>query len=132
MRAVVDWKGQIVTMSDRAYLTEAMPMCVIWGSDDFVIPVGHASNAGALAPGARVEIVPNAGHFPHKDHPQRFVKVVNDFIRSTLPAEHDREQWRALLEAGAELVPAQAEAGDAPVAPVHGARRPAVRRAAGA
>ena len=26
VRAVVDWKGQIVTMVDRAYLTEAMPM----------------------------------------------------------------------------------------------------------
>ena len=25
-RAVVDWRGQIVTMADRAYLTEAMPM----------------------------------------------------------------------------------------------------------
>ena len=26
VRAVVDWQGQIVTMADRAYLTEAMPM----------------------------------------------------------------------------------------------------------
>ena len=32
VRAVVDWRGQIVTMVDRAYLTEAMPMCVIWGA----------------------------------------------------------------------------------------------------
>ena len=42
VRAVVDWHGQIVTMSDRAYLTEAMPMCVIWGEDDQVIPASHA------------------------------------------------------------------------------------------
>ena len=47
VRAVVDWRGQIVTMADRAYLTEAMPMCVIWGRDDRVIPVGHANNAAA-------------------------------------------------------------------------------------
>ena len=26
VRAVVDWRGQIVTMADRAYLTEEMPM----------------------------------------------------------------------------------------------------------
>ena len=32
VRAVVDWRGQIVTMADRAYLTEAMPMCVVWGT----------------------------------------------------------------------------------------------------
>src|SRR4051812_36553733 len=38
VRAVVDWKGQVVTMADRAYLTAAMPMCVIWGTDDTVIP----------------------------------------------------------------------------------------------
>ena len=75
-------------MADRAYLTEAMPMCVIWGRDDRVIPVRHASNAAALAPNARVEVIPNAGHFPHKDHPQRFAKIVHEFIRSTQPATY--------------------------------------------
>lgn len=119
VRAVVDWRGQIVTMSDRAYLTEAMPICVVWGRNDHVIPVRHAHNAAALAPSARVEIIPNAGHFPHKDHPQRFVKIVNDFVRATEPAVYERERWRDLLEHGPDLVPLQAEAGDSPVAPVH-------------
>ena len=45
-----------------------------------MIPVRHAGNAAALAPRARVEVIPSAGHFPHKDHPQRFVKVVHEFI----------------------------------------------------
>ena len=100
VRAVVDWRGQIVTMADRAYLTEAMPMCVIWGSDDKVIPVRHASNAGALAPNARVEVIPNAGHFPHKDHPHRFVKIVHEFIRTTQPAAYSRARFRNLLKTG--------------------------------
>ena len=56
VRAVVDWKGQIVTMADRAYLTEAMPMCVVWGADDLVIPVSHASHAARLAPGQSVHL----------------------------------------------------------------------------
>ena len=106
VRAVVDWKGQIVTMADRAYLTEAMPMAVIWGADDKVIPVRHASNAAALAPSARVEVIPDAGHFPHKDHPQRFSRVVHEFIRSTRPASYSRARFRGLLKTG----------GDAPVA----------------
>ena len=127
VRAVVDWKGQVITMADRAYLTEEMPMCVIWGADDQVIPARHAENARALAPDARVEVVPNAGHFPHKDHPQRFVKIVREFIRSTQPATHDRGRWRELLVAGAPVTPDEADAGRAPVDPV-----PAVRRAAGA
>ena len=119
VRAVVDWRGQIVTMSDRAYLTENMPMCVVWGRNDLVIPVRHARNAAALAPSARIEVIPNAGHFPHRDHPQRFVKVVNDFIRSSEPAVHERDRWRELLESGADRAARQAEAGDAPIAPVH-------------
>jgi pimeloyl-ACP methyl ester carboxylesterase len=98
VRAVVDWRGQIVTMADRAYLTEAMPMCVIWGRDDRVIPVDHANNAARLAPKARVEVIPNAGHFPHKDHPQRFAKIVHEFIRSTEPAQYSRARWRSLLK----------------------------------
>ena len=105
VRAVVDWRGQVVTMADRAYLTHAMPMCVIWGTDDAVIPVSHARLASQIAPDATVEVIRNAGHFPHKDHPQRFVKVVNDFIRTTEPAEYDRDRWRDLLEHGMEVEP---------------------------
>jgi pimeloyl-ACP methyl ester carboxylesterase len=102
VRAVVDWQGQIVTLTDRAYLTEAMPICVIWGQDDRVIPVSHAGLAADLAPGARIELIPDAGHFPHKDHPQRFVKILNDFITTTRPASYSRARWRRLLENGAD------------------------------
>jgi len=52
-RAVVDWRGQVVTMADRAYLTQAMPVCVVWGEDDRVVPATHAAVAGTLAPRAR-------------------------------------------------------------------------------
>jgi alpha-beta hydrolase superfamily lysophospholipase len=87
-------------MADRAYLTEEMPMAVVWGRDDRVIPVRHASNAAALAPKARVEVIPNAGHFPHKDHPERFAKILHDFIRTTRPATYSRAKWRSLLRNG--------------------------------
>lgn len=100
VRAVVDWKGQIVTMADRAYLTDQMPMAVVWGRDDLVIPVRHASNAAALAPKARVEVIPNAGHLPHKDHPERFAKIVHDWIRTTQPATYSRAKWRTMLRHG--------------------------------
>jgi pimeloyl-ACP methyl ester carboxylesterase len=115
VRAVVDWRGQIVTMADRAYLTQAMPMCVVWGRDDRVIPVSHAANAAALAPQARVEVIPNSGHFPHKDHPQRFTKLVTDFVRSTQPATYSRARWRRLLRRGATATPTL-HAVDAPTA----------------
>ncbi|MGA8209158.1 MAG: alpha/beta fold hydrolase [Nocardioidaceae bacterium] len=98
--AVVDWRGQIITMADRAYLTAAMPMCVIWGADDAVIPVQHAVLAAQSAPGAQVEVIPDSGHFPHKDHPERFVTLIEEFIRSHPPAVYHRGRWRALLRNG--------------------------------
>jgi pimeloyl-ACP methyl ester carboxylesterase len=98
--AVVDWRGQIITMVDRAYLTEAMPMCVIWGTEDAVIPVEHAGIAAEFAPAATVEVIANAGHFPHKDHPQRFVRILDDFIRTHPPATYHRGHWRTLLKSG--------------------------------
>ncbi|MFD0807591.1 alpha/beta fold hydrolase [Nocardioides caeni] len=100
VRAVIDWRGQIITMADRAYLTEAMPMAVVWGRDDMVIPVRHASNAAALAPDVRVEVLPEAGHFPHKDHPERFVKILDSFITETEPATYNRARFRRMLKAG--------------------------------
>jgi pimeloyl-ACP methyl ester carboxylesterase len=110
VRAVVDWQGQIVTMADRAYLTDAMPMCVIWGDEDRVIPTSHAARAAELAPKARVEIIPNAGHFPHKDHPERFARTLHDFVRTTRPASYSRARWRRLLENGASSAPLAAVA----------------------
>ena len=118
VRAVVDWRGQVITMADRAYLTEDMPMCIIWGEQDQVIPVRHAHTAREVAPTARIEILPNSGHFPHKDHPQRFVKVVNDFVRRTEPARHSKALWRRHLRSGGRADLRRAEAGHAPVAPV--------------
>ena len=71
-----------------------------WGDKDPVIPVRHAGNAAEMAPGATVEVIANAGHFPHKDHPQRFAKIVHEFIRTTQPARYSRARFRSLLRSG--------------------------------
>jgi pimeloyl-ACP methyl ester carboxylesterase len=118
VRGVVDWRGQIVTMSDRAYLTSAIPMYLIWGDQDTVIPAVHLKNAAALAPDLRTAVIADSGHFPHKDHPARFVEMVDDFIATTEPAVYSRALFRAMLKAGPRRAVAQAEAGQAPVVPL--------------
>jgi pimeloyl-ACP methyl ester carboxylesterase len=100
LRAVVDWRGQVVTMLDRCYLTESVPVQLIWGSRDSVIPVSHARMAHAAMPGAQLEVFEGSGHFPFHDDPDRFVEVVEKFIDSTDPAVYDQEMLRNLLRAG--------------------------------
>jgi pimeloyl-ACP methyl ester carboxylesterase len=100
LRAVVDWRGQVVTMLDRCYLTKSVPVQLIWGGQDSVIPVSHARMAHAAMPGSRLEIFNRSGHFPFHHDPDRFVEVVGRFIDSTEPAEYDQEALRELLRTG--------------------------------
>ncbi|BCI89466.1 alpha/beta fold hydrolase [Mycobacterium persicum] len=100
LRAVVDWRGQIVTMLDRCYLTQAIPVQIIWGSRDVVVPVRHARLAHAAMPGSHLEIFEGSGHFPFHDDPARFIDTVQRFIDSTEPAEYDQAALRELLRSG--------------------------------
>ncbi len=100
LRAVVDWRGQVVTMLDRCYLTESVPVQLIWGEQDVVIPVSHAHMAHAAMPGSRLEIFPKSGHFPFHDDPDRFIDLVEEFIDSTTPADYDQDALRELLRKG--------------------------------
>jgi pimeloyl-ACP methyl ester carboxylesterase len=116
---VIDWRGQIVRMTDRAYLTALLPVSVIWGTDDEVVPVQHAAVAEEHAPGAWVHVFEDCGHFPHRDHPERVVQVLEDFIASTPPAAYHRGRWRALMRRGAD-VPGLRLVTDDPVAAADG------------
>ncbi|MFI5796643.1 alpha/beta fold hydrolase [Streptomyces sp. NPDC051677] len=100
LRAVVDWRGQVVTMLDRCYLTAGMPTMLLWGDRDSVVPVRHAYRAHEAMPGSRLEIFEGAGHFPFHSDPARFRALVEEFIRTTAPADWSREHWRALLREG--------------------------------
>jgi pimeloyl-ACP methyl ester carboxylesterase len=100
LRAVVDWRGQVVTMLDRCYLTESVPVQLIWGDSDVVIPVEHGRMAHAAMPGSELVIFERSGHFPFHDDPDRFVEVVEKFIDSTEPAEYDQNALRELLRTG--------------------------------
>jgi len=100
VRAVIDWRGQIISMRDRAYLTEHMPLYVVWGRDDRVVPASHAAVATQLAPHARVTVLDDAGHFPHKDHPDEFVALVHEWLEQTEPATYSRARWRRMLRTG--------------------------------
>ena len=83
LRSVVDFRGQVVSASDRLHLSTVRPTLIVWGDRDPMIPVAHARSAHAAIPGSRLEIFEGAGHFPHAEYPERFAEVVTEFIDST-------------------------------------------------
>jgi pimeloyl-ACP methyl ester carboxylesterase len=97
-RSVMDITGQRIDARDRLYLAEEVPSLIVWGERDPMIPVAHGREAHALMPGSRLEVFPRAGHFPFNDDPDRFVRVLRDFIDTTEPARFDERDVRALLQ----------------------------------
>ena len=100
LRSVVDWRGQVVTMLDRSYLAEAMPVLLVWGAHDAVIPVHHAQVAHERMPGSRLHVFADAGHFPHHQDPDRFLELLDEFIATSDPVRFDSKRWRRLLRRG--------------------------------
>jgi pimeloyl-ACP methyl ester carboxylesterase len=78
-----------VDATDRLYLAQMIPTMIVWGRRDPLIPVGHAAVAHRGIPGSRLEILDDAGHFPHVEKPVRVARLLIDFINNTDPAEFE-------------------------------------------
>jgi pimeloyl-ACP methyl ester carboxylesterase len=94
---VMDWRGQLVTMRDRSYLTAGMPTLIVWGERDSVVPASHAVWASREMPHSRLVLMPDVGHFPHRERPEVFTRSVVEFVADTAPSTWDAGQWRSLL-----------------------------------
>ena len=79
IRAVVAHDGQRVSAAELLPQITA-PTLLVWGEGDRMIPLAHARAAVDLLPNARLEVFEKAGHFPHLDHPERFARLVRQFI----------------------------------------------------
>jgi pimeloyl-ACP methyl ester carboxylesterase len=85
--------GQRVSAHDRLALAQNIPTLIVWGADDAIIPSHHTAVAAETLPDSRVEIFERVGHFPHCEDPDRFVRVLTDFIESTAPAHVTDDQF---------------------------------------
>ena len=82
-RAVIDFGGQSISAHDHLELTQPpIATLIVWGSKDHMIPASHALSVAESLPECRVEMFEGAGHFPHLDDPDRFARVLRDFIAS--------------------------------------------------
>jgi pimeloyl-ACP methyl ester carboxylesterase len=81
-RAVIDIGGQSISAHDHLGGSLPIPTLIVWGSKDHMIPASHALSVEQSLPDCRVEIFEGAGHFPHLDDPDRFARVLRDFIAS--------------------------------------------------
>jgi pimeloyl-ACP methyl ester carboxylesterase len=80
LRSVVDYGGQRVSALERFGRTDRMPSLIVWGEDDRVVPAHQGINAHQTMPYIHLKVFKHSGHFPHRDDPRRFVRVVDEFL----------------------------------------------------
>jgi pimeloyl-ACP methyl ester carboxylesterase len=104
-RAVLDVGGQRVSATDRLYLAAAIPLLLVWGDRDPVIPVAHAHALHEQLPGSRLVVFDRAGHFPQVEEPGRFAGVVAEFVTTTTPPADRDAAWATALRSGSAQLP---------------------------
>lgn len=85
-RSQVGLRGQREILLDRLPHLR-LPTLIVWGTRDRVLPHSQAQAAVARLPESYLELIPDCGHLPQVEHPERFVAILGKFL-----GEHGREQ----------------------------------------
>jgi len=77
--------GALAAMRDRPdstpdLATIKVPILILHGADDQLIPLAEAEIMAAAFPRAKLVVVPGAGHLPNLEQPEIFNDAVRDFL----------------------------------------------------
>jgi pimeloyl-ACP methyl ester carboxylesterase len=59
-----------------------VPTLLLWGEQDGIVRRDYGEAWRGEIPGARLEAIPNAGHFPHWEQPEAFVDHLSRFVET--------------------------------------------------
>jgi pimeloyl-ACP methyl ester carboxylesterase len=57
-----------------------VPTLLVWGADDGIVTTSYGEAYSRLIPGAKLVVIPEAGHLPHLEQPERFMNHLRDFL----------------------------------------------------
>ena len=75
----IDWDNDLGAEKIK---TIAVPTLVIWGKNDTLIPARQADYFGRDIAGAKVVVIPEAGHLPHEEKADEVNKLISEFIKT--------------------------------------------------
>ena len=58
-----------------------VPTLLIWGENDGIVTPQYGETFRKLIPGARMSVIPQAGHLPHIEQPQAFLAELRKFLK---------------------------------------------------
>jgi pimeloyl-ACP methyl ester carboxylesterase len=64
-----------------------IPVLCAWGENDRIVPPDYGRAYAQAFPNARFELIPEAGHLPQIEQPERLFTIVKEFVDSiTVPS----------------------------------------------
>ncbi len=63
-------------------LPNDVPVCLIWGESDQIVPLEHAQRIGQQIPQAHLNVIPEAGHLPHQEQPSQWLEILFEHLES--------------------------------------------------
>jgi pimeloyl-ACP methyl ester carboxylesterase len=77
---VFGWKPYMHNPRLRRWLHRIdIPTLLVWGAEDRVVTPAYGEGWRAAIPGARLEVIPQAGHYPHWEQPTRAAERIDAF-----------------------------------------------------
>lgn len=73
-------RGQREVIADDELRALPTPTLVVWGARDRFVPVDHGRRAAAAIPGARLVVIPEAGHSPNWETPGELLAALGAFL----------------------------------------------------
>jgi pimeloyl-ACP methyl ester carboxylesterase len=71
-----------VTQQSQRYAELKMPVCIVSGDTDDVVPIDmHARVTAAMVQDARLIVLPGVGHMPHHAAPDVVIGAIEDLVR---------------------------------------------------
>lgn len=77
-----------LTRATLAAITK--PVLLVWGEKDLVLPLSSMHALESYLPSAQVSrvIMPDVGHYPPLETPERFAKIVDTYVNDITPKLH--------------------------------------------
>lgn len=99
-RSVIDWRGQSVSATRKLGMLHDLPVLLIWGSRDKIIPPHHHAAVAGLINNVQVLEIPDAGHFPHETDPDVILPRIRAFLSSTPPPSSAKSDTESSARVG--------------------------------
>ncbi len=71
-------KRNVIQSPDLSKIS--VPTLVVWGRNDFLVPVAHAERTAKAIPGARLHIFDSCGHWPQLEKSEEFNNLLREFL----------------------------------------------------